>query len=470
MEKKNKKIIIVVSIIVLLLVLIGASYFIYQMINKSDEKEKESNIENDKDNYVLEIQLNQSGNICTDDMKCITYKIETESNDAKFLTTAGYKSKEVFILYDDNGLKLYNPNRENKIQKLNLKNDYDGSYELKVNDKTNEVIGIVYRNKNNYSIEKYYSLNKQQFISDNIIELDMEYGFLYDNNGLYSYNMYKDESEKINLETTYDTYIMSYANDTLFGIYYSNDKENGYYNKLTDKKMYKNMYVEIDAINENYLRAYKTKHLGECNGWSSYDYLLSAQEEKVIFDEKVKNEVCNSYYATGDKDKEFLLVSKGFQAYPTYDIYTKEKKLITKDIANYNVLFDNGNMYVIENNTLNKYDNTGKLLNSNKDYNNLLGFLDEDLVYLKDNYISLKNILDNEQEIKVIEWDDNYKYEGNYSYIDEQINQKCLAISFKEPITKDGKKYMNMESCYDIITMEVNNKYLEYGFTNQIWD
>ena len=142
MENKNKKIIIIVSIIVLLLLISGASYFIYQMINKGDEKE--SNLENDKDNYVLEIQLNQSGNSCTDTVGCITYKIKTESKDAKFLTTTGYKSKKVFILYDDNGLKLYNPNGENKIQKLNLKNDYDGGYEIKINEKTNEVIGIIY--------------------------------------------------------------------------------------------------------------------------------------------------------------------------------------------------------------------------------------------------------------------------------------------------------------------------------------
>ena len=337
------------------------------------------------------------------------------------------------------------------------------------NKKDDEVIGITYRNKNG-KVEKYYSLNKQQFISDNIIIADMGYGFLYDNNGLYSYNMYKDESEKINLETTYDTYILSYTDDNLLGIYYSNDKENGYYNKLTDKKMYKNMYVEIEAINENYLRASKTNHLGECNGWSSYNYLLSAQEEKVIFDEKVQSSVCDTYNVVGNEDKEFLLVRKGFQVYPTYDIYTKDKKLITKDIEHYNVLFDNGNMYVIENNILNKYDNTGKLLNSNKDYNNLLGFLDEDLVYLKDNYISLKNILDNGKEIKVTEWNNNYQYQGSYSYIDENTNQKCLAISFKEPISKDGKNYMNMESCYDTTTKEITNNYAEYGFTHQFWD
>ena len=469
MENKNKKIIIIVSIIVLLLVLIGASYFIYQMIYIGDEKEQESNIENYK--YALEVKLNEEGYICSNDEACITYTIATESENAKYLANAGYKNQEVFILYDDNGLKLYDLNGKNKIQKLNLKNDYDGNYSLITSEKDDEVIGIVYRNNNNYSIEKYYSLNKQQFISDNIITADMGYGFLYDNNGLYSYNMYKDESEKINLETTYDTYKISYVNDTLFGIYYSNDNENGYYNKLTDKKMYKNMYVEIEAVNENYLRAYKTRRLGECNGWSSYDYLLSAQEEKVIFDEKVKNGVCNSYYAAGGKDKEFLIVSKGFQAYPTFDIYTKEKELIKKDVEHYNVLFDNGNMYVIENNILNKYDNTGKLLNSNKDYNNLLGFLDEDLVYLKDNYISLKNILDNGKEIKVTEWNNNYKYEGNYSYIDENTNQKCLAISFKEPITKDGKNYLTMESCYNTITKEVINNYsTNMIFANQILD
>ena len=40
MENKNKKIIIIVIVIVLLLVLIGASYFIYQKVNKDDDAQK----------------------------------------------------------------------------------------------------------------------------------------------------------------------------------------------------------------------------------------------------------------------------------------------------------------------------------------------------------------------------------------------------------------------------------------------
>ena len=132
---RNKKIIISI-IAILLIVLLGTSYFIVQML----ENKNQDNKENNKLNYEIKLKLDEEGdeyNCSLPNSNCTIYKIKTETKDAKILSYTDYKNKYVFILYDDNGLKIYDAKKE-ETQELNLKNDYDGNYELFSNqDKDN---------------------------------------------------------------------------------------------------------------------------------------------------------------------------------------------------------------------------------------------------------------------------------------------------------------------------------------------
>ncbi len=480
-NKKRNKITIIFTIVGVLVIILGICFFAYKIVNLKENQEDNNTpeeVEKDKD-YIIEttLKFDDSGYSlnCSNAIEgCITYKIKTKTTNAEVLSSAGYKDKYVFILYDDNGLKLYDA-KEKKTQELNLKIDDAAkyNYELRLNQNKDDVIGIIYRNQNS-NIEKYYSLKNQKVITNIISSMkyeNLKYGFLYNNDGLVAYNIYTDTEQKLDLEPTYENYTLSFDSDKLYGIYYSKDKESGYYNVLTNKKMYENTYIKINGINENYLRASKIENIGECNGWDTYDYLLSATEEKVIFDEKLKNNICYNYYAMEQNGSTYLEVVKGFQAYPEIDLYTKDKKLIASNVKHYNLTFMKGNVYIINNNKLNKYDSSGILIESNKDYNNLLGFLDNELVYLDNNKLYLKNIeTNNVIEYSNVNWNDNYVYEGDFSYVDKKENKKCLAISFKESIKENDKTYVGMESCYDTKTKTFTNKYTDGAFTNQIMD
>ena len=164
-NKKRNKITIIFTIVGVLVIILGICFFAYKIVNLKENQEDNNTpeeVEKDKD-YIIEttLKFDDSGYSlnCSNAIEgCVTYKIKTKTTNAEVLSSAGYKDKYVFILYDDNGLKLYDA-KEKKTQELNLKIDDAAkyNYELRLNQNKDDVIGIIYRNQNS-NIEKYYSL------------------------------------------------------------------------------------------------------------------------------------------------------------------------------------------------------------------------------------------------------------------------------------------------------------------------
>ena len=149
MENKNKKIIIIVIVIVLLLVLIGASYFIYQKVNKDDDAQK-----NDTENFTnsLTINLNNNGGVCEEQEECNEIVIKTVNSNAKYICIDSLLKR--FILYQDDNLKIYDIYTK-EIIKLDLDANLSNEYRILVNSELTKPTGIIITNKDNSKSEFY---------------------------------------------------------------------------------------------------------------------------------------------------------------------------------------------------------------------------------------------------------------------------------------------------------------------------
>lgn len=97
-EKKVNKPLIIFLVVFLLIILGGSIFFIYQMVFVGSD-----------DNFLNVYKMND-GTIClvseaSDSCSELAFQIETENSDAKLVAV---DSNNLFVLLDDNGLKLYN--------------------------------------------------------------------------------------------------------------------------------------------------------------------------------------------------------------------------------------------------------------------------------------------------------------------------------------------------------------------------
>ena len=135
-------------ILIIILGVCGISYFIYENALKEENLEQENGNEEEK-KYTLDIyKYNSTGDICgsqTSYCSEIAFSIETETENATFIGV-DYE-KYLFVLYRDNGLKLYNVETK-EIIKVNLEDNYK-HYSIYLNNKKDKVAGIIYQLENN---------------------------------------------------------------------------------------------------------------------------------------------------------------------------------------------------------------------------------------------------------------------------------------------------------------------------------
>lgn len=141
-KKKNGLVALVIILIIIILGLVG--FIVYNELNSStnnnnsqgDDKEQVDNKDVDTTDYkyTMNVYKNQYGSLCSEaneSCNIIAYTLKTETENAKIVGIEEYDF--AYILYNDNGLKLYNVKTQ-KIVKTNLDTNYD-SYELfKVDD------------------------------------------------------------------------------------------------------------------------------------------------------------------------------------------------------------------------------------------------------------------------------------------------------------------------------------------------
>ncbi len=315
---KNKKVIKGI-IVVLIIILIGATYFTIQMLT------------------IKPVETNNK-----DQLK---YTLEE-----KYTTN-----------------NLYCNINSNSILKDECEKNYKGTYSIKVENK-----------------------NAKTLAADNLTKRYI----LYDDNTLKIYDTYKKEIINLNIENKYTNYqILLDSNLEKPTALILTNKENN------TKELYNILSQEMinlkDTTNEEFYDKTKTfdgKYIVATNktGTPHYDYFINViTKERVLKGSDYEKD--NSCSETDSKviksnDKYYFYVScTAASSHINEKFYNEEGKLIIdmnsdtsiKTYFHYSV--NNGYLYVANKDTILKYDNTGKLLETNEDY--------KDIVQLANNYV-----------------------------------------------------------------------------------
>ena len=318
-EKKVNKPLIIFLIVFLLIILGGSIFFIYQMVFVGSN-----------DNFLNVYKMND-GTIClvskaSDSCSELAFQIETENSDAKLVAV---DSNNLFVLLDDNGLKLYNIENQ-EITAVSLEDTYS-DYAIYLNNDQDKVIGIVYTNS----------------------------------------------TGKV-----------------------------GYYNVSLNQKLYDDKYNNISQIDDNYLNA----------SFDTKNYLLNANEEieELVYEQIDENDQGVYYQALSYEDKYYFFEYAN-ESRNVNKIYANDKEVVSEtSLPNYFVSFYEGNLYIVDSNTVKKYDIDANLLSTSDTYNDIKELINNNLIYVNDNKLSLVNI-DSNENINILDWRDTYSYDANIS-------------------------------------------------------
>ena len=318
-EKKANKPLIIFLVVFLLIILGGSIFFIYQMVFVGSD-----------DNFLNVYKMND-GAIClvseaSDSCSELAFQIETENSDAKLVAV---DSNNLFILLDDNGLKLYNIEAK-EITAVSLEDTYS-DYAIYLNNDQDRVIGIVYTNS----------------------------------------------TGKV-----------------------------GYYNVSLNQKLYDDIYNNISQIDDNYLNASD----------DTKNYLLNANEEieELVYEQIDENDQGVYYQALSYEDKYYFFEYAN-ESRNVNKIYANDKEVVSEtSLPNYFVSFYEGNLYIVDSNTVKKYDIDANLLSTSDTYNDIKELINNNLIYVNDNKLSLVNI-DSNENINILDWRDTYSYDANIS-------------------------------------------------------
>ena len=289
-----------------------------------------------------------------------SFKIATETTDTKIFDT--YK-KEYILYKDDTKTKLYSASSK-KSKDINISNEYD-FYNLVVDSKTNDPVGIIY-NEGDSKIRNYYSI-------------------------------------------------------------------------ILDKDIYNNIYHDLSDIDGNYLSGGKY----ECN--KSCDFvsvdLLSAREEKILNSAKATKEDTDEGsskrfdYISNNNYRYYALVTM-LDGYSYNKIYDEDLKEILSfngyGIFENNIsVNDKGQIYIVNDNKLNIYDNTGKQVNSISTYDKILQLVDEYIIAIKNNKLVIATI--DGLEKTICEWKDNNNYHSGLSGWYETNGKNGIYMVVEDP-------------------------------------
>ena len=473
---KNKRNLLIIVFIFMLLVIGIIGYFTkFNFVFLGDKKENNENKQQENEivdaQGSIDVYCKYSGDDCwlttsSNEIDRFFYKIETETSNPKVLS-------ENFdaILFYDNGLKVF-LEKDKKIQKINLENNYN-NYDIVV--KNNDLIGIVYKNDSNSG---YYDYKLNKTIYDNGKLLNDAYNDRYIlylvNDKISIYDKYDSKliRENINLSSSYSNYDVLDDFDVnengvsvskgVLGIFASNDNNSSiYYNSEKNKTLYKDQYSNITQQYKNFLIG--SKNLNSGNG-DTVNYILDSSEEKILLQPQNPNvntsfsayEYHGKYYFIESTDVVFHYYTKGY-------IYSNDKKLI--DSVNYYPGGYNGEDYIIngdgellikKDNTINKYNIDGKLLNS-KSYDKVINLT---IGYNKPNgYLIVVNneklIIEDtnfNQLVEIIEWKDNYQF--------KQYVPRYLNMDSSDDLSNPNHAFSN--GVYMVLEDEKN--YTEYYF------
>lgn len=284
---------------------------------------------------------------------------------------------------------------------------------------------------------------------------------LYKDNGFKLYDTTEQTIEDLDLTTSSTYYNLHLSEDAteILGVTSGNGEVGAYYNLKLKKNMYVNEYQSISAISDTYLSVNKTND--EDNDEDDENFLLHVSEEKI---EMKATGICKYLSVEEYKDKRYYLEYQGCVGGSSATIYSVSKAVIAENKASTDYSFDNdGYLYILNNNKVEKYNTDGKLLSTSKSYENVMQLIKEFVVYKEDNKVY---ITDGKTTTKITDWEDDFFFHSALSgYYDEE--------SLFEEEDKDAGIYLvfeygqfdegpGVEYYYNTETKEVKKYDLEY--------
>ena len=448
-------------------------------MENNDFNEKEENLEQNKyelneqveiDNSNLEQEIKTEENNQIENEKI---KKEDKKNNILFICMIGFLLVLIggYFLYtkvlvkEDNKSKIEQEEKQNESNEENIdtkeeekKDEEVLNYELNVYKSS---YGYLCNEKNDYCKDIAFTIKTK---TENAMIKKIEDSFiLYNDDGLRLYNSYDGSIVKLSLEDQYRNYSIHYKNKKVLGIiYYTEDESSckyvlsGYYNISKQQKMYDNKYNMIYKISDS---EYLNAALG------SNVYLLNTNQEKEEISVRQSynstGEICyvmgsNYFRIYNNNDKYFYYItdSDGFNA---YKFYSNDKKLIfDKEISEGAWSFKDKFLYVVDDKVIKKFDIDGSLVSQSKTFDNIKGIIENYIVYVENNNLSLMN-MDNNKSVVLDKWNEDYRYDnwaisGVYTRekldsMDEKDKPEgvYVVIYYKE---KDQNGNYGKEYCY----------------------
>lgn len=307
---------------------------------ETNQGKSEENLDKEKYKYTSYVYKNSDGYYCGNQNDICTEKgieIPSETKNAKILAYEPQVGEQEpkFVLYKDNGFKLYNV-KTKQVDEIVLTDDAR-NYSLDLNDNETEIQGIISRF----------------------------------------------------------------------------DESSSYYSYQLKKNLYEGEYENFSVLDGDYVEGFKMND--EENSDDDESYLLSNNEEKVIMK---STGACKSYRTAIYGEKMYIYELDGCTGGSTTTIYTGSKALIAKDKNSTEWDVDEkGNLYILSNNKVEKYNIDGKLLSTSKSYSNILHVIRGFILYKENNNIY---ITDGKTTTKIGPWEDKFYYHSMLSgYYDE---------------------------------------------------
>ena len=285
--------------------------------------------------------------------------------------------------------------------------------------------------------------------------------------------------ENINLENKYTEYRVINEMEVdkngvgtekrLVGIFAINESNanSTYYSLEKNKTMYNNSYSSMYLEEHNdYLIGSKSLNTGA--NYDTVDYVLDPEEEKIVFaPSNAKKHM--SFHLEKYNGKYYFIESTDLvepHYYTKGIIYSNEKKLIA-EVKYYfdgreDYIFDGqGNLLIRKDNTINKYNIDGKLLDS-KTYEQVIN-MDAGYLVVVNNKKLLIEDSDFKQLAEVIEWKDSYKFDKYppVYLIEDSLreNKSSNFVSGLYMVLEDGKNYT--EYCFNSKNNKITSRKID---------
>ncbi len=267
---------------------------------------------------------------------------------------------------------------------------------------------------------------------------------LIEDNGLKIYDLYKETTNSVN----YNKY-KDFKN-----IYIYSDLEKVYalmFETKKDSDTENNYTVYYDYINQKVIKETETS-----NGYFiNKDYLEKSDLETTsLIDIKSNKEILKDDFKDGvrvnykvyDTNNNIYFHEYCASEYPCSKLYTKDGKEIIDLIPGGQFTVYDGYLYVIYKDEIKKYDSKGTLINSNKDYKNILGINNKYILINENNKLILIDYLTKEKT-EIMDWKEEYQNldweyysknifkvkeikSGSYlTFYDKSFNQFCYYYS-----------------------------------------